>query len=90
MAIENGVAKPVTVTIAGGELVMNPARVALGHLAGRNERFAPWSPWGQQWTDTAGPAEWLVRAPAGTELTLTAVSEKAGTRRASLTLGAAA
>lgn len=90
VAIENDVAKPVKVQLDGGEVVMNPATVELGHLAGRNERFAPWSPWGQQWSDTGKPAEWLVRAPAGSTLTLTAVSEKAGTQRATLVLGDAA
>lgn len=86
VAIENNVAKPVVATISGGEVVMNPAGIELGNLAGRNERYDLWSPWGQQWTDTKRTAEWIIRAPAGTKLTVTAVSEKAGTHRAEMVL----
>lgn len=83
VAIANKVAKPVAVAIAidGGELVMNPETVDLGHLAGRNERLYPWSPWGQQWTANAKPIEWLVRAPKGATVTITGRSEKGGTVR---------
>jgi len=81
VALENKVARPVTLAVTGAEVVMNPACADLGHLAGRNERLYPWSPWGQQWTANARPAEWLLRAPEGAEATLTAVSEKGGTHR---------
>jgi len=90
VAIENGVAKPVTVEVSGGEVLMNPVKAALGNLAGRNERLYPWSPWGQQWSANAKPTEWLVRAAAGTALTVTAISEKGGTQRRTITLGASA
>jgi hypothetical protein len=86
VALQNGVARPVTVEITGGDVVMNPPRAELGHLAGRNERLYPWSPWGQQWTANARPAEWLVRAAPGTEVTVTATSEKGGTHRRVLVL----
>lgn len=84
VAIENGFAKPVLARIAvdGGELVMNPADVALGNLAGRNERQYPWSPWGQQWTATTKPVEWLVRlAPGAGAVTVETLSEKGGRDR---------
>ena len=83
VAIENKVAKPVRVSIAveGGELLMNPHTVELGHIAGRNERLYPWSPWGQQWTATARATEWLVRVEGHGSITVTAASEKAGTTR---------
>jgi hypothetical protein len=84
VAVENKVAKPVTVSIAtdASALVMNPARVDLGHLAGRNERRYNWSPWGQQWSAVTKKAEWLVRATGpGAAVTVTAVSEKGGTHR---------
>ena len=83
VALDKEIAKPVQVTLAaqGGEVLMNPASVAVGHLAGRNERFAPWSPWGQQWTASARSVEWLVRLPAGTAVEVTASSEKGGTDR---------
>jgi len=85
VAIQNGVAKPVTVSIAvnGGELVMNPQTADLGNLAGRNERLYPWSPWGQQWSATAKPVEWLVRLDGPGSVTVTARSEKGGTHRVS-------
>ena len=83
VALENQVAKQVEVSIAieAGELVMNPHTVDLGHLAGRNERLYPWSPWGQQWTRTTKSAEWLVRLGDGAAVTVTARSEKGGTHR---------
>jgi hypothetical protein len=89
VALENQVAKPVLLTIAveGGELVMNPQRLELGHLAGRNERLYPWSPWGQQWTATAKVAEWLIRVPGRGLITVTGVSEKGGTARVSCEIG---
>lgn len=89
VAVHNKVAKPVKVSIAvdGGELVMNPATADLGHLAGRNERLYPWSPWGQQWSATAKAVEWLVRASEGASITVTAASEKAGTKRVTRYVG---
>jgi len=83
VAVQNQVAKPVRVgiTIEGGELIMNPPVAELGHLAGRNERLYPWSPWGQQWTATSKFAEWLVKANEKCSITIAAVSEKAGTHR---------
>ena len=81
VAIQNKVAKPVTVEVEGAELVMNPAAADLGHLAGRNERRFEWSPWGQQWSAVTKRAEWLVRGRAGEKVTVTARSEKGGTHR---------
>ena len=79
VAIKNKVAKPVTVTLDGAEVVMNPATVDLGHLAGRNERSHEYSNWGQQWSPVGRKVEWLVRG-AG-RVTVTARSEKGGTHR---------
>ena len=83
VAIANGVAKPVllSLTIEGGDLVMNPATADLGNLAGRNERLYPWSPWGQQWTATTKAVEWLVKILKKGSITVTATSEKAGVDR---------
>ena len=65
VAIQRQVAKPATVTLEleGAELVMNPPTAELGHLAGRNERVFPWSPWGPTWSPTTKAVEWLVRVP---------------------------
>jgi murein tripeptide amidase MpaA len=90
VAIDNKVAKPVTITIDGqrAELVMNPGHCELGHLAGRNERRYNWSPWGQQWSAVTKKVEWLVRAEGpGATITVTAASEKGGTQRRSVPLG---
>ncbi|MBM6581888.1 hypothetical protein ILT44_16950 [Microvirga sp. BT689] len=87
VAIENGVAKPVELSITGDsvDILINPARVEIGHLAGRNERKYTWSPWGQQWSPVSKPYEWLVRTSGGTsEVVVTAKSEKAGTHRVRL------
>jgi len=80
VAIDKKVAVPVNVRLdtSAGQ-VFGPAQQDLGHLAGRNGRKAPWSPWGPQWQRTSRGAEWVVQAPAGTALTLTAQSDKAGT-----------
>jgi hypothetical protein len=60
---------------------MNPQTLELGHLAGRNERLYPWSPWGQQWTASTRAAEWLIKVPGQGSITVTGVSEKGGTAR---------
>ena len=62
---------------------MNPPRVEVGHLAGRNERLNPWSPWGQQWSPVTKAVEWLVKVEAGGKVTVTAASAKGGTVRVS-------
>jgi hypothetical protein len=82
VAITRGVAKGVRVALdlRGAELVMNPREVDLGHLAGRNERSYPWSPWGPTWSATTKAVEWLVRItdPTRVGLTVVARSERGG------------
>lgn len=89
VAISNKVARTVvaSIDVEGGELVMNPKTADLGHLAGRNERLYPWSPWGQQWTANAKPVEWLVRMSGKGAITVVASSEKAGIQRVSRPVG---
>ncbi len=89
VAVDNGVAKPVrlSITIEGGDLLMNPQIVDAGNLAGRNERLYPWSPWGQQWTATSEAAEWLVRIEGEGAVTIAAISEKGGTQRITQRVG---
>jgi hypothetical protein len=89
VAVQNGVAKTVQATIGGPgvEVLINPATIDLGHLAGRNERKYTWSPWGQQWSPVAKPVEWLIRtAGADAAVSVTAVSEKGGTHQVEVTL----
>ncbi|MEY8117847.1 M14 family metallopeptidase [Falsihalocynthiibacter sp. BN13B15] len=81
VAIENGVAKPVTVNIScdDAELVMNEPTIEIGHLAGRNERRNAWSPWGQQWSAVTRRVGWTIRATtAKAKVTVQSRSEKGG------------
>ncbi len=73
-------------TASGMELVMGAHHVALPHLSGRSERPVPWNPWVRQWTAGAHRAEWLVRAPGGGRLAVTAAGVRAGTRRVEIRL----
>ena len=89
VAIQNGVAKPVVIMLDcdGAELVMNASSVELGNLAGRNERQYAYSNWGQQWSPVTKKVEWLVRVERkDARITVTAVSEKGGTCRKSLSV----
>lgn len=89
VAMAKGTAKSVKIGLQlhNAELVMNPQEVDLGHLAGRNERTYPWSPWGQSWSAVSKTAEWLVRGGAGSSVTVRAVSEKGGTDTREVKLG---
>lgn len=88
-ALEHGTAGPLELHLTlpeGAELLMGAPSQRPGHLAGRDERNAPWSPWLRQWTRSQCQAEWLLRAPAGGECTLTAAAQRAGTQRRRLSL----
>ncbi|MDA0700619.1 MAG: M14 family metallopeptidase [bacterium] len=90
VAIRRQVAKPVRVALEleGAELVMNPPEVDLGHLAGRNEREFPWSPWGPTWSPTTRVVEWLVRSTGrGADVRVVASSARAGTHALTVHLG---
>ena len=83
VAMENKEAVPVRVGLElnGADLIMNPAEVDVGHLAGRNERKYPWSPWGQGWSAVSKAIEWLVRVKDvdSARIEVQAVSQKGGT-----------
>lgn len=88
-ALEHNAAGSVSVAldeIDGGEVIMGPRTQDIGHLGGRDERKAPWSPWMRQWSQTRAEVAWLVRAPSHTVLTITARSERAGVQRQEITL----
>ncbi len=90
VAVARQVAKPVRVALEldGAELVMNPREVDVGHLAGRNEREFPWSPWGPTWSPTTRVVEWLVRSKGpGAGVRVVARSARAGTDALSVRLG---
>lgn len=90
VALEKGVAKPVKVELElqHADLVMNPQVADIGHLAGRNERAYPWSPWGQQWSAVSKQVEWLIRADSRDTaiIQVKAISEKGGTHERTVQL----
>jgi hypothetical protein len=89
MALNHHMAGSVQVTLDlpdGVELLMGDAAQDLGHLAGRDERNATWSPWLREWSATTKKAEWLVRAPVATTFNVTASAQRAGTQQAEVTL----
>jgi hypothetical protein len=79
-ALERKVAKTVKaeLRLENAELLMGDAVVDVGHLAGRNGRKYPWSPWGERWQRTARKTEWLVKAHPGAGATIVVHSEKGG------------
>ncbi len=88
-ALTHGTADTTTVTLdmpTDAELIMGEATTDIGHLAGRDERNATWSPWLREWNQTKRKVAWLVRAPAGATLTLVAAAQRAGTQRTDITL----
>jgi hypothetical protein len=88
-SLDNQYSGPVTAAVSlpeGAALVMGTPAQDIGHLAGRDERNAPWSPWLRQWHSTARAVEWLVRADAGASLTVTASCQRGGTHRYEVTL----
>ncbi len=86
-ALAHGTAGTVSVTIDGAdELLIGAQATDIGHLAGRDERTATWSPWLRQWSATKHKLEWLVRAADGRAITVTAQAERGGTHAAEVAL----
>lgn len=86
-ALAHGTAEEVEVHLAGDiEVVIGKDHQQIGHLAGRDERTSTWSPWLREWSATKQKLEWLVRAPSGTSVTLTAEAQKAGRKQLEVTL----
>lgn len=81
-ALEHATAGTVTASIhvANGELLIGQPTQDLGHLAGRDERRATWSPWMRTWNTTRKPVEWLVRT-TDRQITLSASAPRAGTHQ---------
>ncbi|MEM6528728.1 MAG: M14 family metallopeptidase [Chloroflexota bacterium] len=86
-ALAHETAKPVQVDLAtSAEILMGRESTNIGHLAGRDERTSTWSPWLRQWSDTKKKLEWLVRAPDGGSVAITANAQRGGIHRAEVTL----
>jgi murein tripeptide amidase MpaA len=84
-----GVTKPVKLTITladGGELLQGKPEFDLGHLEGRANIFGQLSFNDVYPVLNRAKAEWIVRQPAGTTVTVTATTAKAGTTRATIKL----
>ena len=64
-ALAHGTAGEVEVKLYAdeGEMLIGRLGQKIGHLAGRDERTATWSPWLREWSDTTRKLEWLIRAP---------------------------
>ncbi|MCW5849489.1 MAG: peptidase M14 [Anaerolineae bacterium] len=87
-ALSIDIAQPVTVQVqADGdvEFILGKAETSIGHLGGRVERTMPYDAWRRPWREQARLIEWMIRAPAGTTLTVEAASEKGG-RHSAMTL----
>jgi hypothetical protein len=71
----------------GARLAAGEPKVDAGQLGGRNGlRSTHW--WGNDWsTNDLAKLEWVVVAPAGTEVGVVARHQRAGTARASAQLG---
>lgn len=90
-AVERKVVQPLVVTVdvpEGGELVSGERRVECGQLSGRNLLGPSLTlmPVNDVTSDRA-KVEWVVRAPAGSSLQVTARHHRGGTVRADVALG---
>ncbi|MCY4465487.1 MAG: M14 family metallopeptidase [Chloroflexi bacterium] len=87
-ALAHGTAGAVEIALEAEDcaLLMGSARQSIGHLAGRDERTATWSPWLPQWSDTSARIEWLLRAAPGVVVSVTASAQKGGLHMRSLSL----
>ena len=86
-AVQNRMTPPVKATICGADILQGEAEIEIGHLQGRSAGL------GQGPYNQGSPAgskkkiEWIVKGCAGSAVTITAVSERAGTARACVKLG---
>jgi murein tripeptide amidase MpaA len=87
-ALERKVVRELEVDIElpeGARLVSGELKTKLGQLSGRDGKGAT-SIWSSDATGERAKAEWVVEAPAGSEIVLTAVHQRAGTVRHTVTL----
>ena len=70
----------------GASLISGELKTKLGQLSGRDQNSSI-AIWGGDATDDRAKVEWVVQAPAGTEVEITAVHQRAGTVRTVVKLG---
>ncbi|MGQ0604914.1 MAG: M14 family metallopeptidase [Anaerolineales bacterium] len=78
-ALDKKLVRPVEVTLAlpeGATLVSGELRAEVGQLAGRALKQSTF--WNVDPTDDRAKVEWVIRAPAGSEVTITAAHQRAG------------
>ncbi|HEU0163725.1 MAG TPA: M14 family zinc carboxypeptidase, partial [Thermomicrobiales bacterium] len=89
VARSSGVSKPVVATISlaeGAELVTGDLETELGHLQGRANTLGEMSFNDTYPIQNRARAEWVVRQPAGSSVTVTVACARAGTSRAEIIL----
>lgn len=88
-AVERKVVKPLEALVLDVDILGTDRRLELGQLAGRAGKNSMLGGFGASADATSdrAKAEWIVRAPAGTEVRVEARHERAGVVRASVTLG---
>ncbi len=72
---------------AGVSLINGKVRSELDHLAGRSNKLDVTMIWGAAPTDHRGRGEWVIRAPAGAQIGMKILSERAGTLYRTIQLG---
>ncbi|MCB8919106.1 MAG: carboxypeptidase [Ardenticatenaceae bacterium] len=88
-AMKMKVVRPLEVDLAlpaGATLITGQAKTQLGQLKGRDHKGVT-TIWGGDPTSERAKVEWVIRAPAGSEITITASHQRAGTLRTTVTLG---
>jgi murein tripeptide amidase MpaA len=85
VALENDLADPVHVALHldGDARTTTPAALTIGHLAGRNERRMPWSPFGPTFSRDSLFVEWTVERTSNAPITLEIEAWSARAGRAS-------
>lgn len=71
------------------QLIHGKPKAWLGQLTGRDTKASAVNIWDSDPTSDRALAEWVVQAPTGTEVSVTAVHPRAGTVRLEITLGTA-
>jgi len=82
-AVKTKAVRPVRLELtlpAGAVLKSGKLKSEIGHLEGRSNKLDV-AYYGVSPTDNRGKAEWLIHAPAGGELTISALAERGGTIR---------
>ena len=89
-ALKMGIAKDVTVAVEGAEVLSGKACQEIGQLSGYSRTRTGAYFYGNLSTSANAPAkkklEWIVKAPAGTKVTVKVCHEKGGQAQQSITL----